>query len=383
MTSLSARDEIISLIYAALQDPANWTRFLEKFALAMNSDQALFLVAYPGHVEWTISLSVGMTDADKLLYAERYAQDDPWLTAEGTASIPVGRIVASQELCPDHILEQTAIYKELLEPRGWQCGAGVTLARSDYQISSLTFARPRQRGLITPKELDFWNSLVPHLLRAVSLHDTFHRLRSEAAVLQAYFDDHPAGLALTNRKGSVLVANARARQFQQQADGLRFTGGIVTACGKKEAESLARLIDEAGTPDRLPPARDLQIQRSAGKSPLTVRVAPLRGQPLEAPGALKPAVLLQIIDPDARAAIDPSLLKGMFVLTPSEAQVAALIGSGLTLAETATQLFVSPNTVRTHLNRALEKTGAHRQPELVALVARLSAQVTLPRTTHR
>jgi DNA-binding CsgD family transcriptional regulator len=59
----------------------------------------------------------------------------------------------------------------------------------------------------------------------------------------------------------------------------------------------------------------------------------------------------------------------LFGLTPAERRVLAHIAAGSTPRETASRLGVGEATVRTHLLRIFDKTGVHRQPELVALMA--------------
>ncbi|HJX60932.1 MAG TPA: helix-turn-helix transcriptional regulator [Dehalococcoidia bacterium] len=51
-------------------------------------------------------------------------------------------------------------------------------------------------------------------------------------------------------------------------------------------------------------------------------------------------------------------------LTPRECQVAALAALGLTYGEIADRLFVSTNTVKTHLHRVYEKTGSRNRLDL-------------------
>jgi DNA-binding CsgD family transcriptional regulator len=73
-------------------------------------------------------------------------------------------------------------------------------------------------------------------------------------------------------------------------------------------------------------------------------------------------------DPDADAAALEQDLEKLYQLTRREAQVASLLSRGLKTAEIAERLRIGAEAVHTHLNRALEKTGAHRQPELVRLL---------------
>jgi len=55
-------------------------------------------------------------------------------------------------------------------------------------------------------------------------------------------------------------------------------------------------------------------------------------------------------------------------LTPTEAELAAALAEGRTLAEFAEARGCSEQTGRTHLKRILEKTGTSRQADLVRVL---------------
>lgn len=57
-------------------------------------------------------------------------------------------------------------------------------------------------------------------------------------------------------------------------------------------------------------------------------------------------------------------------LTPTELQVAELVGQGLTSPQIATRLYISPRTVQTHISHALRKLGLSSRVELATTVAR-------------
>jgi DNA-binding CsgD family transcriptional regulator len=54
-------------------------------------------------------------------------------------------------------------------------------------------------------------------------------------------------------------------------------------------------------------------------------------------------------------------------ITPRELEVLRLIAEGLSTKEMADRLFVSENTVKTHIGRVLEKLGANRRTQAVQL----------------
>ncbi|GAA1840144.1 LuxR family transcriptional regulator [Pseudonocardia ailaonensis] len=57
-------------------------------------------------------------------------------------------------------------------------------------------------------------------------------------------------------------------------------------------------------------------------------------------------------------------------LTPTELQVAELVGQGMTSPQIATRLYVSPRTVQTHISNSLRKLGLSSRVELATTVTR-------------
>jgi DNA-binding CsgD family transcriptional regulator len=65
----------------------------------------------------------------------------------------------------------------------------------------------------------------------------------------------------------------------------------------------------------------------------------------------------------------------IYGLSPAQKQVATLIAEGLSLADAAARMGITPNTARTHLGRIFDKTGVRTQPALVRVL--LSVGVNL------
>jgi two-component system, NarL family, nitrate/nitrite response regulator NarL len=63
-------------------------------------------------------------------------------------------------------------------------------------------------------------------------------------------------------------------------------------------------------------------------------------------------------------------------MTNREREVLRLLASGKTQVEIANELFISPHTVATHIQRILEKLGSHSRAEAVALAFRLGLVTT-------
>jgi DNA-binding CsgD family transcriptional regulator len=66
------------------------------------------------------------------------------------------------------------------------------------------------------------------------------------------------------------------------------------------------------------------------------------------------------------------------LLSEREREIVALLAGGATDAQIAGRLFLSVNTVRSHLERIRDKTGARRRPDLVRYAIQAGIEATAP-----
>jgi DNA-binding CsgD family transcriptional regulator len=104
-------------------------------------------------------------------------------------------------------------------------------------------------------------------------------------------------------------------------------------------------------------AGDMPLPRATGR-PLAVSVFPLQGA----------LFCILISDPDEPPAIDAQRIGLYWGLTRSESVLATELLRGLDVTAAARRLGVTRVTARNHLRSILQKTGAHRQSELVRLL---------------
>jgi DNA-binding CsgD family transcriptional regulator len=65
-------------------------------------------------------------------------------------------------------------------------------------------------------------------------------------------------------------------------------------------------------------------------------------------------------------------------LSARETQILALLAGGASNARIAETLFVTPNTVRTHLDRIRDKTGARNRAELTRYAMQAGIEPVVP-----
>lgn len=169
---------------------------------------------------------------------------------------------------------------------------------------------------------------------------------------------------LIDKSHKVLAMNAPAEKIVGKGDGVSLRVDRLSIDVGQDSElfrdAVARIM--AGNLAH----KSLCVNRPSGAPSIRVTVA---GDPRE-PRERDDVAIVLMHDEEERCAPDIQTLEDMFDLTNAEARVVAHLCTGLTLEQSSRQLGVAITTARTHLGRAMEKTGTHRQADLVRLVLR-------------
>lgn len=175
----------------------------------------------------------------------------------------------------------------------------------------------------------------------------------------------PVAAVLFDAGSRAYWRNALADEVLAASDGLSLARGRLQAATFGEQRRLAEAITQAVA---LRADTNVLIARPSGAPAYLIRVHSM-GCPVVAPTARAAAF---IIAPRLHAAPSADIIASAFQLTPGEARVAAgLCAVGGGIRETAMALRLSPNTVKTLLQRAFGKTGARTQAELLTLLTAL------------
>ena len=91
------------------------------------------------------------------------------------------------------------------------------------------------------------------------------------------------------------------------------------------------------------------------------------GERLLSPQATTALIRRFLAQPEPAQPVDSPELRA---LTEREREIVALVGQGLSNDDIAARLVISPATAKTHVNRAMAKTGARDRAQLVVLAHR-------------
>lgn len=169
--------------------------------------------------------------------------------------------------------------------------------------------------------------------------------------------------AILRSDGRVLFLNSLLEKFQPQvvfkADRIELSN---MAANKLFMEAVASL--ESIKKNRI--VENILIPAEGDRRALIFRLMRVDATN-DLPGATLGLLIVRRVSPPKTLSVD--LLKSVFTLTSAEARVAALIGSGNSLNQTAGRLHISMETARTQLHHVYAKIGVSRQSELTALLA--------------
>ncbi len=314
-------------------------------------------------------------------YNTVYQGEDPWYreaVKRGLQKV----IVTGQELLPTREFRHTGFYQDVMVPSDSYDNLSITLEEAGEDNAGIIIYRSKCQPFFGQREKDLLGVLVPHLRRMVRLRRQFeqqhlvHALNTRALDLLAF------GVVLLDQEGHVRYANRAADGLLTSGDGLGLAQGrLLTwsqACGKRLSHAIADALGKAGgTQARA--GGDLCIRRRSGKLAYVVQVLPVVMEADElsvlVPGGDARGAVVIVTDPERQMRPADALLRQMFGLTATEAELAAAIGAGDTIREIAEARGISEGTARWHIKNVQAKTGARRMSELTGIVGRISGRV--------
>jgi DNA-binding CsgD family transcriptional regulator len=173
------------------------------------------------------------------------------------------------------------------------------------------------------------------------------------------------GIVLLDVEGAVVDTNSIGRQVIESGNGVLVRGGRFTFADPVTDARFERLLKSSARADGAPRVIAASVKR-AGSATCRVLVAPLVPDDGHAEAT---AYIAVIYAPSEQRTITAEVLLEIYGLTRAQADVARRLYAGLSVEETATELKLSLNTVRTHLKQIFSKCEVQSQAELLHALA--------------
>jgi DNA-binding CsgD family transcriptional regulator len=360
----------IDLIYEAVLDSDLCPAVLIKLADALGVAQ-IAISSADRHANIATAIAP-RTDPDLVAsFREYWAFHDPVF---GRAILrSAGEIYTLDSLMPREEFAATPAFNELWRPAKWGFATAFASLVAEDQFSALVcISNAPGKDFLTEEQSRRFVTVARHLGRAVRINRQLWKLELANLAARERIEMLPEGAILADASGRVVLANAIAKAILDARDGILLCDGRLAVAGNPDAlqelvASCARRSLEIGGP-----GGELKVARGRFRSPVRVTVAPLRSNTrlpdLPWIGAGCPVALVTVTDPDLDRRRRQMNLRRRFDLTSMEAAFAAEILRGDGRKAAALRCGISEETAKTHLSNIFEKTGTHRQAELILLL---------------
>lgn len=272
-------------------------------------------------------------------YLQGYDADDPNVVAKATCTEPI--MVHSRHMDVS-AYRRSMVYNDFFRQYDLEHFLSLRLFDTPFGPLTLLYVRGRSAPDFRARDVQLLARTLPALNAAAIRAARHEELLGERRVLESL-------LARADERTHVVVTGAgRISWMSTRAEALlarRFAGRlpeVVLAAARRTAA-----FERGDSEDMLPM---LTLQSGTGPA-LRVRFSIAR---------------TSLGEPFVEIDFDESALDA---LTKAEARVLVLLGEGLTNASIAQRLFVSVETVKTHVHRVLDKLGVSTRAQ-AALVAR-------------
>lgn len=358
----NALTKVMNRLGEAVLNPEAWRDIMDDICRAVGASAALLLQSDVRTPD--VPRTESIDEATQLYFRNNWHVMDP--RARGLPRIIAGEIVTDHDVMTPEQIRSDPMYNELLFPFGfkWFAGVGFWAGSAAW---ALTIQRTGQEGPFDARDKRLLERLAPRLTETATLGTAVGRAALTSMVDVLNRVQQPA--LVLDRQGMVLSTNAVADNGFDSEIGIRQQRLVVR--DKRAMTRLDQLISmiRSTSDNTALPAPPILVRRT-NKPAVVLRILPIDGAARSVFLGARAMLILSNLMP--RAAPDPALVAQAFDLTPAESRLAALLASGTSIDAAAEQLRISRETARNHLKSVFSKTGAHRQSELVNLIAQLA-----------
>lgn len=348
---------VMTRLGEAVVDPAAWTGIMTSICEAVGATAAVLLQADVRTPD--VPRTAAIDEAVQLYFAQNWHLQDP--RARGVPRAMSGEIITDQQLLTPEELRSDPMYNEVLYRYGFKWFAGIGFW-ADTAPWVLTLQRTGQEGLFETRETRLLAQLAPRLSETATLSTVVGR--SALAGITNALDLIQVAAIAVSRFGVIIGMNNQAQACL--GHDLTIRNNRLTLRDRHANVELARLIDQVcGTSDLLTIPSAPIIMRRIDKRPIVIQLQPV--PPAARSPFLGARAILLIRDLEGSVTFDQNLLAATFELTPAQARLAAKLARGDSLEDAAEDIGVAVATARNQLKAIFQKTGTHRQAELVAL----------------
>lgn len=261
-------------------------------------------------------------------------------------------------------MERTEYFTDFLRPIDACRGLFLRLRLNGQTLTSISISRGRRQEHFSDTEMACLGSLHRHAIRAVALGSRFADLEGLVGGATMAIDAIDEALIVLDGHGRIVHLNPAAERLVTAGTLLGSAFGRLTAAHQRSRLPLTHAIAQAAAGVERS-GDSVSLTSVDGRKAAKADILPI-GLAAVTDVARGPAVLVRIT-PLRRAQSAQARLAALD-LTGAEQSLVLLLLEGKTLRDAAAIRDISFNTARRHLASVFDKTGVHRQSELLRLL---------------
>ncbi|MBM3103981.1 helix-turn-helix transcriptional regulator [Pseudomonas sp. V1] len=372
---LAGYDRLVGDIYDGALDPKPMARTLENLRTAFKANYVTLILRVPDQPDMGVMIIAGDIEGEGEVIYMAYPQTHTPFTNQAPDQVfTVDDIMSSAQW------EQNAYFKMYCSQQNVYHVMGADISTPDGGKLRFRITRPKSSPNFCAKERALCSMFVPHLRRALNIHNLLDRSESLSELYAQAISRLSVATLVLDECGSVLRVNPVAQSILASGDGLKLVGGRLEATYPSDNRELQRLIRAAFAEGTAKSADAMSVSRPSGQVNLGLVVEPIPSLDW-ADEKGKPAALVYIRDAASKSLASDVVTKQLFNLTKAETALAMELANGLSLEEAAESLNIRRNTARAHLRSIFSKTGVRRQTELVRILLNSVVALGKPQAT--
>ncbi|MBN9219129.1 MAG: helix-turn-helix transcriptional regulator [Mesorhizobium sp.] len=368
MANITVEDvsAIVGNVYEAAYDQERWHFVVTALREAMGGSRCC--IARIGPLAGGSISTVDDPELNEPPATEMYLRDP---IGSQAVVLPIGRIHDYARIMGEAAWHASEVWQDLFRPRDMHHGLVCNLFSSGEAYWMIDVHRSAWQDPFPSDQIDFFQKLAPHLLRA---GDISRKLENVSALASA-FSHLPFGMFMVNGNCRVLqMNNAAEAMLAMSGSPFQLKDREIVLSHAQDTVSLQRLVvDACSSRDGIMPGTGGAMlvpsdNKVSDRPRLVLSVAPyVDTQAYGLKGERRAVIIANEVTPRAHEGLDAHV-RHLFDLTPAEARLAASLVSGRSLKEIAATTGITVKTGRTYLERVFAKTATRQQSELVALL---------------
>lgn len=357
-------DPLIGQIYDAVTSPTGFQQFVEKLAAVFELKAAMLFTHNLLNGESKGMWVTGMERRWLESYALEYGKED--MLAGHLATSAMASFYATNVHLSAAEFAETRFYREWVVPQGVAYAAGAIVLKEGVWCTQVVIQRSRFQPAFVQTELDLLNRTLAHLQRAVQMRQRFIDLLLGQELLSSGLDVLAMPSIMFDESGCVAYCNNAASALLDQRSWLwienrHLCTNNLDLTKQINLEIVVAVSASRGSDSAIP---GVVVVPRHGLPSLTLMITPVR----PTGSGLKGAAVLFVYDATGLPRTTSQLIERLFSLTSAEAELAVALCSGKTLEDAAVDRGTSVHTARSQLKSIFNKTGTHRQADVVGLV---------------